>query len=113
MGGGGDADDRDIGGGHVVRAVGGGGGGMRGSTCRCRRMGRARLTVEVVVVVVAALSFVVPEKSHLLISVVKLLPLGHRDQGVRNTAKHSQVTEIRFSAVPNFVGALTLQGGVW
>ena len=34
-------------------------------------------------------------------------------QGVGNTAKHSQVAEIWFSAVPNFVGALTLQGGVW
>ena len=31
---GGDADDGEIGGGHVVRAVGGGGRSMRGSTCR-------------------------------------------------------------------------------
>ena len=36
-----------------------------------------------------------------------------RDQGVGNAAKHSQVTEIWFSAVPNFMGALTHQGGVW
>ena len=62
---------------------------------------------------VASMSFVVPEKSHLLRTVVKLLPLGRRDQGIGNTPKHSQVTEIRFLAVPNFVGALTLQGGVW
>ena len=44
---------------------------------------------------VASMSFVVPEKSHLLRTVVKLLPLGRRDQGVGNTAKHSQVAEIR------------------
>ena len=62
---------------------------------------------------VPSVSLVVPKKTHLLRTVVKLLPLSRRDQGVGNTVKHSQITEIRFSAVPNFMEALTLQGGVW
>ena len=62
---------------------------------------------------VPSMSLVVPKEPHLFRSVVKLLPLGCRDQGIGNTAKHSQIAEIWFSAVPNFMGALTLQGGVW
>ena len=60
---------------------------------------------------VPSVSLEVPKETHLFSSVVELLRLGRRDQGVGNTAKHSQVAEIWFSAVPNFTGALALQGG--
>ena len=43
---------------------------------------------------VPSVSLVVPKESHLFFSVVKLLPLDRRDQGIGNTAKHSQVAEI-------------------
>ena len=60
---------------------------------------------------VPSMSLVVPKELHLLFSVVKLLPLGRWDQGIGNTAKHSQIAEIWLLAVSNFMGAFILQGG--